>query len=197
MNSDSDKKIRLAIFASGAGSNAENCLRYFQNHDDISIPLIVTNRSDAGVLAVAKKYHVHAEIITNAEWKHPEQGLKLLQQYQIDFILLAGYLALVPQLLINTYRHRIFNTHPALLPDFGGKGMYGKHVHEAVFQSGERETGITVHEVDEVYDEGRILFQVSIDITENDTPATIEQKVRELEYAYLPGFVEKLLLSKA
>lgn len=120
MNSDSDKKIRLAIFASGAGSNAENCLRYFQNHEDISIPLIVTNRSDAGVLAVAK-ISWHAEIITNAEWKHPEQGLKLLQQYQIDFILLAGYLALVPQLLINTYRHRIFNIHPALLPDFGGK----------------------------------------------------------------------------
>nr|MBP9880531.1 phosphoribosylglycinamide formyltransferase [Chitinophagales bacterium] len=113
----------------------------------------------------------------------------------IDFILLAGYLALVPGELIRKYPHRIFNIHPALLPDFGGKGMYGKNVHQAVFDKGVDETGITVHEVDEVYDEGRILFQISIDITPNDTPESIESRVRELEYAYLPGIVEKLLLN--
>jgi phosphoribosylglycinamide formyltransferase 1 len=196
MSLDSEK-IHLAIFASGAGSNAENCIRYFKNHEDIQVALIVCNRANAGVIEVAKKHEVPYAVISTTQWQQPEVGLALLKQYKIDFILLAGYLALIPEWLINAYKHRIYNLHPALLPDFGGKGMYGKHVHTAVHAAGVEETGITVHEVDEVYDEGRILFQVAVDITSDDTPETIEQKVRTLELAYLPGIVEKLLLSKA
>ena len=195
MSWDPDKKIRLAIFASGAGSNAENWLRFFHQHPVITIPLIVTNNPQAGVIAIAEKHGVPCRIITNKQWQQPENGLAVLAEFAIDFILLAGYLALVPGELIRKYPHRIFNIHPALLPDFGGKGMYGKNVHQAVFDKGVDETGITVHEVDEVYDEGRILFQISIDITPNDTPESIESRVRELEYAYLPGIVEKLLLN--
>lgn len=195
MNLDSEKKMRLAIFASGGGSNAQNCLKYFAHHPEITIPLIVTNNPKSAVIGIAEKFDVPCVIITNKEWQTPDYGLEVLRSYQIDFILLAGYLALLPADLIKQFPHRIFNLHPALLPDFGGKGMYGKHVHQAVYDNKCSETGITVHEVDEVYDEGKILFQIAIDLIDSDTPESIEKKVRELEVNYLPGIVEKLLLN--
>lgn len=188
-------KIHLAIFASGAGTNAANCIQYFKQHPQIAIVLIITNKPEAGVIAVAKAAQIDYAIIKKAQWQQSDEVLQLLQQYAVDYILLAGYLALIPNWLIAQYKHRIFNIHPALLPDFGGKGMYGSNVHQAVFEQGATESGITIHEVDEVYDNGKICFQEKVLLRQPATPETIEQDVRALEYAHLPKVVERLLLN--
>lgn len=186
---------RIAIFASGAGTNAENCIRYFRDHASIYIALIVTNKSNAGVIDVAARYGIPVELVVMKSDHDAEHTLQVLRQYRINAILLAGYLSLIPSVLIKAFPHRIINLHPALLPKFGGKGMYGRKVHEAVYAAGEKETGITIHEVDEEYDHGAVLFQARTEITSEDTPATIEEKVRVLEYMHLPHVVEKLLLT--
>lgn len=198
---DFDKRIphrehRIAIFASGAGTNAENCIRYFKTHASIYVALIVTNRPEAGVIEVAERYGIPYVVRKLKEESEVTEMLQMLNAYRIDMILLAGYLSLVPLPLIAAYPHRIINIHPALLPKYGGKGMYGRKVHEAVFASGDAETGITIHEVDEIYDHGAIIFQAHTPITSDDTPASIEEKVRALEYMHLPHVVEKLLLTE-
>ncbi len=199
MNSDSDQyamqKKAVTIFASGAGSNAENCIRYFKDHASVAVNLIITNNPDAGVIAVAEKYLIPCIIIRKEEWKNIQHVITVLQQHKTDLIVLAGFLSLVPPELIRAYRHRIINIHPALLPAYGGKGMYGKFVHAAIIKNREKESGITIHEVDEIYDHGKILFQCSFAINDNDDAAAVEKKARALEYQYLPEVVEKLCLS--
>lgn len=201
MPSDFDARIpfreqRIAIFASGAGTNAENVIRYFRSHASIYVALIITNKATAGVVDVAARYGINCEVHRIRGQEDALLVLDVLRRYRIDMVLLAGYLALVPGVIISAFPHRIINLHPALLPDFGGKGMYGRNVHEAVHAAGVRETGITIHEVDEVYDHGAIVFQARTPITPQDTPETIEEKVRELEYRHLPRVVENLLLTE-
>jgi len=188
-------KQRLAIFASGAGSNAENCIRYFAHHELIEIAIIITNRKNAGVIDIANAHSIRCEVIDIKHSTYINNLINLLQETMVDYILLAGYLALIPPSFIAAYRHKIINIHPALLPKYGGKGMYGSNVHQAVYANGETETGITIHEVDEIYDRGKILFQKIITLQEPITPMSIEQQVRQLEYQYLPIIVEKLLLN--
>lgn len=200
MNSDSEQQKttikNIAIFASGAGTNAGNCIQYFENDPNIKVQLIVSNKREAGVISIAVKNNIPYKIYEKKDWQHVENIIQELHLFQIDLILLAGYLALIPKELIQAFPHKIINIHPALLPKYGGKGMYGKNIHKTVLENGEKETGITIHEVDEIYDNGKIIFQHAVEISHDDTIQTIEQKVRKLEYYYLPRVVEKLLLSK-
>lgn len=197
MNSDSELQHKnIAIFASGAGTNAENCIQYFKGHANIRVQLIVSNKKEAGVISIAEKNNIPHKIYEKKDWEDIEKIIQELHLFNIDLILLAGYLALIPKKLILAFPHKIINIHPALLPKYGGKGMYGKNIHKTVLEHQEKETGITIHEVDEVYDNGKIIFQKSVEILPEDTISSIEQKVRKLEYYYLPKVVEKLLLSK-
>lgn len=187
-------KTRISIFASGNGTNAESCMRYFSEHPAIAVALIVTNNPQAGVIQRAAKFSVAVHVLDKAELHDPQKIVGLMQVNRIQWIVLAGYLKLIPAALIDLYPRRIVNIHPALLPKYGGKGMYGHKVHAAVFANGEKKSGITIHIVDAHYDTGDILFQKSFAITDSDTPETIEKKVRRLELKYLPKVVETLIL---
>lgn len=183
---------RIAVFASGNGSNAENIIRYFREADrGAEVVLVVTNKADAGVIARAGRLGVDCRVMTAAEIRDPERMLPLLESYGIDLIVLAGFLLMVPPFLISRYPDRIINIHPALLPKFGGKGMYGRHVHEAVVAAGERESGITVHFVSEKYDEGRIIAQVATAVSPSDTPADVEAKIHRLEQENFPRIIRE------
>jgi phosphoribosylglycinamide formyltransferase-1 len=155
----SGDNARIAIFASGGGSNADKICAYFTTHPSIRVSLIVTNRAEAGVLQVAERHTIESVYIHKKYWAHPEIVLPVLETSGITHIVLAGYLSLIPEWLIGAYSGHIINIHPALLPRHGGKGMYGHHVHEAVKTAGELVSGITIHEVDEHYDEGKVIFQ--------------------------------------
>ncbi|MFI5172281.1 MAG: phosphoribosylglycinamide formyltransferase [Chitinophagales bacterium] len=198
MNSASDKlmkeKKNVAILASGTGSNAENLIQYFDGHPSIRIALIVTNNKDAGVIKIAEKYNIPYRIFLKQEWWDTFNIIYVFEGFKIDLIVLAGYLSLIPTEFIEAFKNRIINIHPALLPKYGGKGMFGNHVHRTVLYNKEKETGITIHEVDEIYDNGKILLQEKIPIAPDDDARSIEKKVRQLEYKYLPLVVEKLLL---
>jgi len=197
MSSGSDHNQRhktgVTLFASGSGTNAENCMRYFQEHPHIDINLIVTNNPNAGVLEKAKKYDVPSMVFIKKDWENDTMILTSLEQHHTAFIVLAGFLMLLPADIVRAYSGRIINIHPALLPRFGGKGMFGRHIHDALIAAGDTETGITIHEVDEVYDRGKIIFQKKIPVETNDTAQTIEKKVRQLEYYYLPRVIESLI----
>ncbi|NDW10801.1 phosphoribosylglycinamide formyltransferase [Dysgonomonas sp. 520] len=184
---------RIAVFASGSGSNAENIINFFTYDPNVSIPLIISNRKDAYVHERALKLGVNSLTFAKKEFDETEKVLSALNEYKIDFIVLAGFLLKVPQNIIDAYPQAIINIHPALLPKFGGKGMYGSHVHEAVVASGEKESGITIHYVNENYDEGSIIFQAKCDVTPDDTPETVANKVHELEYKYFPEIIKNLL----
>ena len=185
---------RIAIFATGSGSNAEAIMRYFQNNADIEISLLLSNKAEAGALTHAKNYGVRSVVFNRATFFETEEILEKLQEAQIDLIVLAGFLWKIPAYLIAAYPNKIINIHPALLPKFGGKGMYGMHVHEAVKAAGEKESGITIHLVNEHYDEGTILLQEKVDILPEDTASTIAKKVLQLEHAHLSPLIEKYLL---
>jgi phosphoribosylglycinamide formyltransferase-1 len=187
------QKAGVSIFASGAGTNAENCIRYFKNHPVIYINLIVTNRSLAGVINKAIEHNIPYKVYTSKEWSNVAAIINQLNFYNTSFIVLAGYLALIPAEFIKHYHNKIINLHPALLPKFGGKGMYGKAVHQAIIDRKEKETGITIHFIDETYDNGTVIFQKKIPVLLDDTPETIEKKVRELENYYLPRVIEDLI----
>jgi phosphoribosylglycinamide formyltransferase-1 len=189
-------KKRIAIFASGSGSNAQKIAEYFKNHPTIEVALVVSNKADAGVLDIAKSFGIETYVIpSKAEFTQTETLLQELYVSQIDFIVLAGFLWLIPEYLIEAYPSRIVNIHPALLPKYGGKGMHGMHVHHAVVAAGEKESGITIHYVDKVYDNGEHLFQATVPVEPGDTPEVVQQKVLVLEHTNFAQVIEKVLNS--
>ncbi|WP_057940130.1 phosphoribosylglycinamide formyltransferase [Algoriphagus resistens] len=183
---------RLAILASGSGSNAEKIMAHFQNSDKAQIVLVASNKPEAFVLERAKKFDVPTFIFSRKEM---DAGVLLekLREENIDWVILAGFLLKIPVDLTRDFPDRMVNIHPALLPKYGGKGMYGSFVHEAVKAAGDTETGITIHLVNENYDEGRIVFQASTPLTPEDTPETIAEKVHALEHKHFPEVIEGLL----
>lgn len=183
---------RIAIFASGAGSNAQKIIDYFKNSTRAKIGLIVCNKPGAGVLRIAENENIPVLMI-GKELFNDSGYLKELKGHHIDFIVLAGFLWKLPSILINAYRGKIVNLHPALLPSYGGKGMYGNAVHAAVLQAKEKESGITIHYVDEKYDHGEIIFQKACQINDDDTVESLAQKIHALEHNYYPKQIEKLL----
>ncbi|MEO9210984.1 MAG: phosphoribosylglycinamide formyltransferase [Ginsengibacter sp.] len=183
---------RLAIFASGAGSNAQMIIRYFKNHPQIKIALIVCNQPKAGVVLIAKKEKIPL-LLVKKELFEEHAYAPNLEKYKITHIILAGFLLKIPKLLIQSYPHRIINLHPALLPKYGGKGMYGHAVHQAVIDAKEKKSGITIHYVDEHYDTGKIIFQITCDIDEQETPNSLAQKIHQLEHIYYSKKIEKTL----
>ena len=185
---------RLALFASGNGSNAQRIIEYFTGHPSITTGLVLCNKPDAFVLQRAQNLHVPSFVFSRKTFYETDEIPALLEMNQIDFLILAGFLWLIPVNLLNLYRNRIINIHPALLPKFGGKGMYGMKVHEAVFAAGDRESGITIHHVNERYDEGGILFQAKCPVSDNDTPQSLAEKVHVLEYRYYPEVIEQVVL---
>lgn len=188
--------LRIAIFASGSGSNAENIIRHFNFSDrGAQVALVVSNRADAGVLERAKRLGVSSEVLTRSDFNSPDYLLPMLQQHGIDFIVLAGFLMMIPAWLIKEYEHRIINIHPSLLPKFGGKGMYGINVHKAVVAAQETQTGITVHYVSERYDEGEIIFQATMPVHPSDTAEDVERKIHQLEAKHFPATIEKIISS--
>ncbi len=185
------KQARLAIFISGSGSNAEAIFSYFQNHPTIKVELVLSNNPDAYGLERAKKYSISSNFFTREQFRESEEVLYWLTEAGITHIVLAGFLWLVPSYLIRAFPNRIINIHPALLPKFGGKGMYGLKVHEAVRASSDQQTGITIHEVDEKYDEGKMLFQAVCEIDSADSPTDIADKVQRLEHLHYPRVIEE------
>ena len=185
--------INIAIFASGSGSNAENIMRYFQDRENINISLVLSNKSDAFVHERAKNMNVPSITFTKKELEESDKILQILDEYKINFIVLAGFLLKIPTNLIAVYPNRIINIHPALLPKYGGKGMYGHFVHEAVVAAKEKESGITIHFVNEQYDEGNIIFQAKCPVSPADTPDDVAKKVHELEYRHFPKVIELVI----
>jgi phosphoribosylglycinamide formyltransferase-1 len=183
---------KVALFASGSGSNAENIVRYFGNNEGISFPLIVSNKQDAFVHERAKQLNIPSYTFKKESFENGE-ALRLLQQAEIDFIVLAGFLLKVPENILRAYPNKIINIHPALLPKFGGKGMYGSHVHEAVVTGKEKESGITNHYVNENYDEGQIIFQAKCEVLPTDSPDDVAAKVHALEYEYFPKVIGEVI----
>jgi phosphoribosylglycinamide formyltransferase-1 len=186
-------KINLAIFASGGGSNALKIIEHFKAHPAIGVALVVSNKKDSGVLDIAHKNGIPTLIIQRQSFYESQEILKVLAEYRVDFLVLAGFLWLVPSYLVRAFPRKILNIHPALLPKYGGKGMYGSHVHSAVKDAGETESGMTIHFVNEHYDEGDIVFQASCALETNDSPADIARKVLVLEHEFYPKTIEKVV----
>jgi phosphoribosylglycinamide formyltransferase-1 len=183
----------IVIFASGNGTNAERIMEYFSVNDTVNIQLILTNNPRAGVLARAQKFGVPTVVFTKEEFYHSDKINRLLTENKIDFVVLAGFLWLIPASIIQSFPGRIINIHPALLPKYGGKGMYGRHVHEAVIANRETQSGITIHYVNDHYDEGNVIFQATCEVKEDDTPDRLAARIHELEYAHFPVVIEQLL----
>jgi phosphoribosylglycinamide formyltransferase-1 len=182
----------IAIFASGSGSNAENIFNYFKNNLYIRVMLILSNKSDAFVLERAKKLGVETIVFSKTDLENGNV-LLLLKEKNINLIVLAGFLLKIPSSIINAFPNKIINIHPSLLPKFGGKGMYGSKVHEEVIANAEKESGITIHYVNEKYDEGGIIFQAKCSIDKNDTPETLANKIHILEYKHFPAVIDKVI----
>ena len=185
------KLSRIAIFASGSGTNAEEIMNRFQHHASIEVVLLLSNNPQAYALERAKKFQVPVKVFTREQWKDGHTLLEWLVEKEVTHIVLAGFLWLVPQYLIQAYQDTIVNIHPALLPRHGGKGMYGMKVHEALRSANDRETGITIHVVNEHYDEGKILFQAKCTVDAGDNPEAIAGKVHQLEYKHYPEVIER------
>jgi len=185
--------IHIAILASGSGSNAENIFNYFSERKDVEISLIISNKAGAYVHKRAERLGVPSLTMSKQDLEDSDKILEVFKTFQIDFVILAGYLLRVPKGLIQAYLNRILNIHPALLPKFGGKGMYGDKVHMAVVEAGEKESGITIHYVNENYDEGDIVFQSKCSVLENDTPEEVASKVHALEYKYFPSVIDSII----
>jgi phosphoribosylglycinamide formyltransferase 1 len=183
----------LAIFASGAGSNARKIIEYFKGKDTVKIGLVVSNKPEAGVLKIAEEFGIPSLIIEKEKFFRGNAYVDELKQAGISFVVLAGFLWKIPVALVNAYKGRMINIHPALLPKYGGKGMYGNFVHEAVIAACEQESGITIHFVDELFDHGSHILQVSCPVTSEDTPATLAQKIHQLEHEHFPRVIEEVL----
>lgn len=184
----------IVIFASGNGTNAENMIRYFRVRNTAVIRKVITNNPKAGVIKRAENFHVPVTVIDKKAWQNPEKLLENLKDLNTDLIVLAGFLKKIPVNIVAAYRNRIINIHPALLPKYGGKGMYGMHVHEAVIENKEPKSGITIHYANEKYDDGAIIFQAETPVYENDTPESLAERIHKLEYEYFPQIVEKVIL---
>ena len=183
----------IAIFVSGSGTNCENIINYFHNSTEVHVSVVVSNRQDAYALVRAENHGVPAVVMTKKDFADENKIMSLMNEYKIDYIILAGFLLMVPDYLINAYDHKIINIHPALLPKFGGKGMYGMHVHEAVKAAGEKETGITVHYVSSVCDGGDIISQFKTALTPDDSADDIAAKIHVLEQAHFPQVIEQAI----
>ncbi|MGM9738897.1 MAG: phosphoribosylglycinamide formyltransferase [Candidatus Cryptobacteroides sp.] len=185
--------VNVAIFVSGSGTNCEALIKHFRSSENVNIALVLSNRADAYALVRATGLGVETVVVPKKDFNREEILMPLMAKYRIDFIVLAGFLLVVPDFLINAYQRRMINLHPALLPKFGGIGMYGHHVHEAVKAAGETETGMTVHYVSNEVDGGEIIAQYSTPVLPEDTPDQIAEKEHVLEMKYFPAVVEKVL----
>ncbi len=186
-------KKRIAIFASGSGSNAQKIIEHFKKNDYAEIAIVISNRADAYVLERADNFEIPTHIINRETFFNNDETLKLLQQLKIDAIILAGFLWLIPKNIIEAYTNRIINIHPALLPKFGGKGMYGNHVHEAVLQAKETESGISIHYVNQNFDEGEIIFQAKCKVEKGDTAELLAFRIQQLEHQHFAKVVEGVI----
>ena len=188
-------RVRLALFASGSGTNAEAIMSHFAHHPDVKVALLLSNNPNAYALERAKRFRVATRVFSRQEFQNGTV-LQWLREADVTHIVLAGFLWLIPENVLSAFRDRVVNIHPALLPKYGGKGMYGSKVHEAVKSAGETQTGITIHLVNERYDEGRILFQASCPLTHADTPESIAEKVHALEHRHFPAVIEQWSLER-
>lgn len=188
-------KKRIVIFASGNGTNAENIIKYFQRSQSAEVVLVLSNKKDAKVLDKAKSLNVQAMSFSKSELFSEDGVLNILKEINPNLIVLAGFLLKFPKIILKDYPEKVINIHPALLPKYGGKGMYGSFVHQAVMDNNEKETGITIHYVNENYDEGAIISQHSVTLSENETVDAIAEKVHNLEYKWFPKVIEDILLN--
>jgi phosphoribosylglycinamide formyltransferase 1 len=186
---------RIAIFASGAGSNAQKIIDHFSKHPTVEVALIVCNKPQAGVLNIAADHSIETLLIEKEQFFRGDAYVPFLKEQKINWIILAGFLWKIPSALIQAYPQHIINIHPALLPKYGGKGMYGSYVHEAVIAAGEPESGITIHYVDEQYDHGDTIFQVRCEVKTDDTPEILAKRIHALEHLHFPKVIEQLLQS--
>ena len=186
-----NSKYKIALLTSGNGTNAEEILNYFKGHPLIEAVLLLSNNPEAFALERAKKFNVPTRVFSKHQLRESDEVVLWLKEFEVTHIVLAGFLWLIPSHLIKAYPHKIINLHPSLLPKYGGKGMYGMKVHEAVLAARERQTGITIHEVDPLYDEGRVLFQARCSVESGDTSRQLADKVHALEYANYPKVIEQ------
>ena len=186
-------QTKIAIFCSGSGSNAQKIIEYFQHSKDIEVAVLMSNKPDAFALERAKALHIPTFVFNRNDFYHSELVLEELRKRKIDWIILAGFLWLIPENLVQNFPDKIINIHPALLPKFGGKGMFGMHVHQAVVANKEKESGISIHYVNAKYDEGNIIFQASCPLLPTDTPEEVAKKVQVLEHQHFPGIIEALI----
>ena len=184
--------MKIAIFASGTGSNAVKIIEHFKDRPQYQF-VVLSNKKDAPVLEKAQKLGIQTHTFDRKDFYESEKIVDFLKTENIDFIVLAGFLWLIPENIIRQFPNKIINLHPALLPKFGGKGMFGSRVHEAVIAAGEKESGITIHYVSEKYDEGKVIFQAKCELSEGETAESLAQKIHQLEHKYLPQTVEKLV----
>ena len=187
---------KIAVFASGAGSNTEKIIQHFHNSDKAVIALIVCNKPGAGVLQIAEKNNISSILIDKEKFFRGNAYIDELREKEIDFIVLAGFLWKIPLALIKAYPEKIINIHPALLPKYGGKGMFGHHVHQAVIDNKEKESGITIHYVDEKYDHGKIIFQATCPVLEDDTADSLAKRIHKLEHAFYPKVIEEMVVKQ-
>lgn len=188
---------KIAIFASGTGTNAENIIRYFQNNKEAGVAAVFSNKNKAGVIKRARSLGIPVVVFGRKEFYEQNTVVENLHKLEIDLVVLAGFIWLIPGKMIRRFSGKILNIHPALLPRYGGKGMYGDRVHKAVLQSGDHKSGISVHLVNEQYDEGKVIFQAKCDVDPgNDTLETLRQKVHQLEYYYYPRVIEDVLKNR-
>jgi len=183
----------IAILASGSGTNAENIINYFKNSDSISVVYVLSNKKDAKVLERASRLNILNKSFDKNDFIDTDEVLNLLKE-NADYVILAGFLWKIPKKILEAFPNKVINIHPALLPKYGGKGMYGMHVHNAVVENREKKTGITIHYVNENYDEGAIIFQKSFEILESDTPDDVAEKIHKLEQENFPKVIEKVIL---
>ena len=183
----------IAIFASGSGTNAENLIKYFSTEKDFIVSLVLSNKPYAYVINRAEKHSVKTKIFDRSDFYESSRVINILEKNNIDFIVLAGFLWLIPKNILKHYPNQIVNIHPALLPNYGGKGMYGDHVHKAVLDNKESQSGISIHYVNEEYDKGEIILQASCKVSEEETVESLANKIHKLEHAYFPIVVEQLI----
>ena len=187
---------KIAIFASGAGSNAEKIIQHLKESDKVEIAFILSNKEEAKVLQIAKNNNINAIYMNRDSFNNEQLLLALLNEHQVSHIILAGFRLLIPSFLVMQFPHRIINIHPSLLPKFGGKGMYGMNVHKAVIEAKEEFSGITIHELNQEYDKGKIIFQAQCPVEKEDTPESLASRIHTLEHKFFPSIIEEFVLNQ-